>query len=377
MSRPLRIGLVGAGFMGRSHALAWRMAPAVFDLPVRPEVVVLADRTEELAAQAARQLGIPRATGDWRDVIRDPEIDLVDITTPNALHKEMALAAIEAGKAVYCEKPLAPTATDARDLAEAAENAGLPTFVGFNYLRNPMTRLARDLVSSGEIGEPWNFRGIHAEDYMSDPGVPWSWRLDPAGGAGAVADLGSHIIAMARFVVGPIEELVADIDTVIPERAITRGGAPARPVEVDDQARALVRFANGAAGTIEASWVSTGRKMHLAFELTGSKGSIVLNMERMNELRLFVKGQAAGRAGFVEIPAGPEHADYAAFCPAPGHQLGFNEIKAIEVKDIALAMAEGPTFRPDFREAYEVQRVVDAVLLSARERRWVSVDEVG
>jgi predicted dehydrogenase len=377
MSRPLTIGLIGAGFMGRSHALAWRTAPAVFDLAFVPEVAILADRTPELAQQAARQLGIARATGDWRDVVRDPEIDLVDITTPNALHKEMALAAIEAGKAVYCEKPLAPTASDARNMAEAAELAKVPTFVGFNYLRNPMTRLARELVAAGEIGEVWNFRGIHAEDYMADPGVPWSWRLDPDGGAGAIADLGSHIIAMARYVVGPIEELVADLDTVITERAITRGGAPSRPVEVDDQARALLRFANGATGTLEASWIATGRKMYLAFELTGSKGSILLNMERMNELRLYLKGQPAGRAGYVEIPAGPEHADYAAFCPAAGHQLGFNEIKAIEVKDIALAMADGPAFRPDFREAYEVQRVVDAVLVAARERRWVSVEEVG
>ncbi|MCS6878698.1 MAG: Gfo/Idh/MocA family oxidoreductase [Geminicoccaceae bacterium] len=376
MIRPLRIGLVGSGFMGRSHALAWRIAPLVFELPVRPEIVVLADRTEELAAQAARQLAIPRATGDWRDVVRDPEVDLVDITTPNALHKEIALAAIEAGKAVYCEKPLAPSAADARELTEAAERMGLSTFVGFNYLRNPMTRLARELVASGEVGEVWNFRGIHAEDYMSDPGVPWSWRLDPAGGAGAVADLGSHIIAMARFIVGPIDELVADVDTVVTERAITRGGAPVRPVEVDDEARALVRFANGATGTIEASWVATGRKMYLAFELTGSKGSILLNMERMNELRLFVKGQKAGREGYVEIPAGPDHVDYAAFLPAPAHQLGFNEIKAIEVKDIAMAMGGGPAFRPDFREAYEIQRVVDAILLSARERRWVSIDEI-
>lgn len=377
MTRPLRIGLVGSGFMGRSHALAWRIAPLVFELPVRPEVVILADRTAELASQAARQLGIPRSTGDWQDLIRDPEIDLVDITAPNVLHKTIALAAIEAGKAVYCEKPLAPDAIDARTMAEAAERAALPTFVGFNYLRNPMTRLARELVASGEIGEVWSFRGIHAEDYMSDPGVPWSWRLDPSGGAGAVADLGSHIIAMARFVVGPIDELVGDVDTVVTERAIVRGGTPVRPVEVDDEARALVRFANGATGTIEASWIATGRKMYLAFELTGSKGSILLNMERMNELRLFVKGQRSGREGYVEIPAGPDHADYAAFLPAPAHQLGFNEIKAIEVKDIAMAMGGGPAFQPDFREAYEVQRVVDAILLSARERRWVSIDEVG
>ncbi len=375
--RRLNIGLIGSGFMGRSHALAWRMAPAVFDLPVSPRLEMLADIDGPRAAAAARTFGAERSTGDWRELVADKGVDLIDITTPNKLHLPMALAAIAAGKPVYCEKPLAPGSGDARAMMEAAEKASVPTFVGFNYVRNPMTRLARQLVESGEIGEVWGFRGIHAEDYMSDPGEPWSWRLDPEGGAGAVADLGSHIIAMARHVVGPIVEVMGQVRTVIAERPSTRGGMPDRPVEVDDEARALVRFQNGARGSLEASWVATGRKMYLAFELSGSKGSIVLNMERMNELKLFLKGGVRGREGYVEIPAGPDHVDYAAFCPAPGHQLGFNEIKAIEVKDVVHALAGGDRFLPDFREAYEVQRVVDAILLSARERHWVDIASIG
>ncbi|MDX6750965.1 Gfo/Idh/MocA family oxidoreductase [Geminicoccaceae bacterium 1502E] len=371
----LAVGLIGSGFMGRSHALAWRAAPGVFELPLEPVVTVLADVSAELAEQAAARLRIERHTGDWEDLVRDPGIGLIDITAPNRLHKEMALAAIEAGKPVYCEKPLAPTAGEARLLADAAEKAGVPSFVGFNYLRNPMTALAREIVEAGEIGELWGFRGIHAEDYMSDPGEPWSWRFDAGGGGGAVTDLGSHIIAMARHVVGPLTQVCADTDTVITERPTSRGGAPSQPVEVDDQARALVRFEGGVRGTIEASWVATGRKMYLAFELTGSKGSILLNMERMNELRLFLKGGKAGREGYVEIPAGPQHPGYAPFCPAPGHQLGFNEIKAIEIRDIVLALAGGPAFQPDFREAWEIQRVVDAIKLSSEQRRWVEVEE--
>jgi predicted dehydrogenase len=169
---------------------------------------------------------------------------------------------------------------------------------------------------------------------------------------------------------------MGQVRTVITERPSTRGGLADRPVEVDDEARALIRFENGAQGTLEASWIATGRKMYLAFELTGSKGSILLNMERMNELKLFLKGGAKGREGYVEIPAGPDHVDYAAFCPAPGHQLGFNEIKAIEVKDIVQALADGGRFMPDFREAYEVQRVVDAILQSARAQRWVDVSSI-
>lgn len=372
----LAVGLIGSGFMGRSHALAWRTAPVVFDLPVEPAVAILADATAELAEEAAARLRIARHTADWKDLVRDPEIDLIDITAPNRLHKPMAMAAIRAGKPVYCEKPLAPTASEAHSLAEAAEHAGVPTFVGFNYLRNPMAALARQIVEAGEIGEIWNFRGIHAEDYMSDPGEPWSWRFDAAGGGGALADLGSHIIAMARHIVGPITQVCGDTDTVIGERPSSRGGSPSHPVEVDDEARALVRFANGARGTIEASWIATGRKMHLAFEITGSKGSILLDMERMNELRLFIKGKKAGREGYLEIPAGPDHPGYAPFCPAPGHQLGFNEIKAIEVRDIVLALSGGQPFQPDFREAFEIQRVVDAIRLSAEQRGWVPVEEI-
>jgi predicted dehydrogenase len=200
--KRLNVGLIGSGFMGRSHALAWRMAPAVFGLPVAPRLEMVGDVDEKRAAAAARTFGAERWTADWQELIADRNVDLVDITTPNMLHKPMALAAIAAGKPVYCEKPLAPSSADARAMAEAAERAKVPTFVGFNYVRNPMARMARQMVEAGEIGEVWAFRGIHAEDYMSDPAEPWTWRLDPEGGAGAVADLGSHIIAMARHVVG-------------------------------------------------------------------------------------------------------------------------------------------------------------------------------
>jgi predicted dehydrogenase len=372
--KPIRVGLIGSGFMGRSHAIAIRTAAAVFGLE-RPLVLeMLADVDAPTASRAGLALGISRTTGDWHALVTDPAVDLVDITTPNTLHEPMAMAAIAAGKPVYCEKPLAPDAATAFRLAHAAEAAGVPTFTGFNYLKNPLTRTARDIVLSGEIGEVWGFRGIHAEDYMTDPAALWTWRLDPRGGAGAVADLGSHIISMARFLVGDIGALSADLTTRVTERLTAQGER--RKVEVDDEARALVRFTNGATGTFEASWIATGRKMYLAFELTGSKGSICLNMERMNELKLFIRGGTPGREGYVEIPAGPTHPDYAPFCPAPGHQLGFNEIKAIEIKAVAEALAGGPAFQPDFREAAMVQATVDAMLLSGRERRWVDVADL-
>lgn len=374
--KKLGIGLVGSGFMGRSHAHAFRAAAGVFDLPLAPSLELLADVNDEVAANAARALGFTRSTGDWQALVADPAVELVDITAPNSLHKPIALAAIEAGKPVYCEKPLAPNALEAKQMVDAAERKGVRTAVGFNYLKNPMVALAREIVASGEIGEVVSFRGIHAEDYMTDPKAPFTWRLDADGGHGVVADLGSHIISIARFVVGPIESVVGQLRTVTDQRPVASGASEMRSVTVDDEARALVQFAGGATGSLEATWVAAGRKMMLAFEVTGSKGTVVVDHERFNELQLYTTGQARGRDGFKTILAGPEHESYKEFCPAPGHQLGFNDIKTIEVKALMTALAGGPKFMPDFREAWEIQRVVDAIVQSAREKRWLDVAEM-
>jgi len=199
MTKPkLRIGLIGSGFMGKAHAFGYSAAAQVFDLPYDLELDTLADINDEAAAKAAASLGFAHATSDWRALVVNPDIDVVNITAPNALHKEMALAAIAAGKHVYCEKPLAPLAADAREMAEAAEGAGVKTQVGFNYLCNPMLRLAREMIEASELGEIRSYRGVHAEDYMADATAPFTFRHDPAGG-GALADIGSHALATAEF----------------------------------------------------------------------------------------------------------------------------------------------------------------------------------
>ena len=367
------IGLIGSGFMGRSHAIALRAVSGIFGLDAVPVLELLADIDLPTAERAARSLGFARATDDWRALIADPAVGLVDITTPNMLHKPMALAAIAAGKHVYCEKPLAPTAADAQEMADAAAKAGVQSFVGFNYLKNPMLAFAREVIDGGEIGEVVSFRGIHAEDYMTDPHQPWSWRLDPAGGHGAVADIGSHILSVARYLVGDIVEVSGQVATVIRRRPAAAGSLELRDVLVDDQARALLRFASGATGSVEASWVAAGRKMTLAFEVTGSKGTIAFDQERMNEIQLYFTGQLRGHEGFKTILSGPDHPHYRPFCPAPGHHLGFNDMKTIEVRAILDALSGGPAFMPDFQEAARIQATVDAIVTSARERRWVSV----
>ena len=367
-----RIGLIGAGFMGKCHANAFRSVAGLFDLPVEPELHLLADIDEAAARRSADALGFPRSTGDWRQLTGDPEVDIVAITAPNALHAEMAFAAFEAGKAVYCEKPLSVDTPSARAMRDAAAAAGTCTMVGFGYLRNPMVKLAREIVASGEMGEVVSFRGIHAEDYMADPSTPHSFRTDPAGG-GALFDLGSHVVSLARYLLGPIVSVNGAAATIHSRRPVAAGSAKTRPVEVDDRAVFLGEFASGVAGTFEANWAGAGRKMQLAFEVAGTRGAIAFTQERMNELLLYPAEGARGRRGFTRIEAGPDHPPYANFCPAPGHQLGYNELKVIEVAELLDAFAGGPAAHPDFEEAYQVQRVVGAVQQSAEERRWVEV----
>ena len=371
--RRIGVGLIGSGFMGKAHALGYATAARVFDLPVEVDLAVLADADPALAGRAARSLGFRRSTGHWRDLLDDPEIQVVSVTTPNILHREMALAALAAGKHVWCEKPLAPTAAEALEMAEAAETAGLATQVGFNYLKNPMVALAQEIVASGEIGDIRTFRGVHAEDYMADAQAPWTWRLDPAGGGGALADIGSHILATARHLVGPVASLIAEVDTPVGERPVRAGAAETWAVEVDDVARLFLRFEGGASGSLEANWIATGRKMQHDFELYGSKGSILFTQERFNELQVYYAGDGAGRRGFRTVLAGPEHEPYGAFCVAPGHQIGFNDLKAIEARDFLQAVAGGPRKGPDFREGYEVQRLVELAYRSAQEKRWLDV----
>jgi predicted dehydrogenase len=289
------------------------------------------------------------------------------------LHKEMALAAIAAGKHVHCEKPLSPSLADSLVMVEAAEKAGVVTQVGFNYIKNPLLKMARGMVAAGELGEITGFRGIHAEDYMHDPESPYSWRIDPAGGPGVIADLGSHIIGMARFLLGPVTEVSADVRTVVKTRPIARGAKERKDVLVDDVARILVNFARGCGGTIEANWIATGRKMQLGFELTGEKGSLVFTQERLNELLFYKAGGDAKTSGYVRIEAGPQHVPYGQFCIAGGHQLGFNDLKTIEMGEFLGAIGAGRKSSPDFREAYEIQKVVDAAIASSKRRGWISI----
>jgi predicted dehydrogenase len=366
----LRAGLIGTGFMGKTHVFGFATALKVFDLPFDIELRTVADVTEAAAQRAAAEFGFARATSDWREIILDPEIEIVDITAPNALHEEMALAAIGAGKHVYCEKPLATRSAGARRMAEAAETAGIRTQVGFNYLCNPMFACAREMIQSGELGEIRGYRGLHCEDYMAEAASPFTFRHDPEGG-GALADLGSHALATAEFLLGSISKVMGDCVIAIPERPVTTGGP--RAVTVDDTTRVFLRFENGATGSIEANWVATGRKMQHDFEIWGTRGALSFSQERLNELHWYSVDDRPGRQGFRRIEAGPDHPPYGKVCVAPAHQLGFNDLKAIEVAGFVRAIA-GEIEEPfGFRAGLRIQTLVETIARSSAEGRWLEV----
>ncbi|MGR3291763.1 MAG: Gfo/Idh/MocA family protein, partial [Paracoccaceae bacterium] len=290
----LGIGLIGSGFMGKAHALAYGSLRAVMgDVPT-PRLQVLCDTPLDKARAMADQFGFTEAVDDWRDLVNDPQVDVVSITTPNHLHHRIALAAIAAGKHVYCEKPLALTITQASEMAVAAKQAGVKTIVGYNYLKNPAFVHAQKLIADGAIGDIVHFRGWVDEDYQADPNLEWTWRAKISeAGLGALGDLGCHLVSMAYGIVGPIESLIGDIQTIHATRLLADGSGRAN-VENEDTATAIVRFTNGAQGSLSTSRSAWGRKNRLTWEAHGTTGMICFDQERMNELRLY---QNSGKSG--------------------------------------------------------------------------------
>lgn len=365
-SNEVRFALVGAGFIGRIHGLALKAVNPVFgNRPLMAVASVLVDADGALAERQAQQLGFAAWTADWRSALAD--VDAVVIAAPSFMHREIALGALAAGKHVLCEKPVGRSVAEAAEVAAAARTAGVTNGVGFTYMRVPLVRHAVALVRSGALGRPVNFRGWHAEDYLADPEAPFSWRLDAslAGRCGALGDLGWHIIAIARALCGPVASLSGLSEQVHPTRRTAPGADTRRTVENEDWAAALVRFASGAVGTIEASRVAHGRKMDIGFELTCEKGAIAFDGERANELRVYRHGDPAGSQGFRTIRIDGGHPDYGAFIPAPAHGLGFNDLKTIELHAFLLAIAEGRNLDPDLDEACRIARVCEAILDSA------------
>ena len=361
--KEINLALVGAGFIGRSHALAIHAVNHVFpDCPARARAFILAENTAERAREAARLLGFEQSTGDWEEAV--DRADAVIIAAPSMLHAPVTERAIMRKKPVLCEKPVGLCAAEAARLADLAGAAGVVHAVGFTYARLPLVRHARTLIESGQLGRVLHVRGRHAEDYLADPKAPHNWRLSAAsaGRYGALGDLGYHILAVLRLLCGPIAELSGNVSTIFAERP---AGGTTLAVENEDYASALLRFDSGAVGTIETSRVALGRKMDVSFEIVCEGGTLVFDGERMNELRLYEAGQPVDVQGFRTILANASHPDYAGFLPAPGHQIGFNDLKTIELRAFLEGIASGRPVAPDLRDAACISRICDAILDSS------------
>jgi predicted dehydrogenase len=370
------VGLIGTGFMGKCHAMAFGAVKAVFGDVPQIDRVVLCDVDSSHAKQKATEFGFSRATTNWRDLLGDQAIDLISITSPNGLHREMAVAALEAGKHVWCEKPMALTLAEAEAMTAAAARAkGQVTALGYAYLRNPALQYAKQLIGEGAIGEVFDFRGSVDEDYMADPSLPWSWRLKRRdAGLGTLGDLTCHLISLAHELMGEIGSLCAMADVVHDKRPIAGEPGKLASVENDDIAHAVVRFRSGARGVLSSSRIAHGRKNGLTIEVHGSKGMLWLDNERMNELNLYVADGPAATRGFRRILSSPAHPAYGKLCPAPGHGLGFNELKVIELAEILYAIQKMRSNQIDFAQGLRIEKIIHAFAQSSMAKAWVDVE---
>jgi predicted dehydrogenase len=384
--REINVGIIGAGFMGKAHSLAYAAMPMFFwPAPARPVRHTLVDVTEELAADAANRFGYAHHETDWRKVIENPDIEVVDIATPNNLHAEIAIAALEAGKHVISEKPLARGAEEARPVYEAAVKAGTVNMVAFNYRRTPAVVMAKNLIDNGEIGQILNFRGTYLQDWSADPNSPLSWRFQKdIAGSGALGDIATHVVDLARYLVGEIASVNALTRTWIGERPKSSGpldklgaggdaSAPKDKVDVDDEVLTLLKFTGGAIGSLEATRNGWGRNNFLTFEIHGTKGSILFNYERRDELQVAFSDDPADRRGFRTIYTGPNQPYGDALWPIPALGIGYGETKIIEAYELFKAITDGSKATPDFGDGYQIEKIADAIMESSAKSSWVDI----
>lgn len=372
------IGMVGHAFMGAVHSHAWRNVHRFFPVAPIPRLAALGGRDQARAKAAAERFGWAAVETDWRALIARDDVDLVDICTPGDTHAEIAIAALEAGKHVLCEKPLANTVAEAEAMAAAAEKArenGVRSMVAFNYRRVPALAHARELVASGALGRIRHVRTVYLQDWLSSSDSPMSWRLDKdKAGSGALGDLGAHIVDATQFVTGEaVTGVSALTETFVGERPDGSGGTG--QVTVDDCALFLGRLSGGGVASFEATRYALGRKNSMRLEVNGSKASLAFDFESMNELSWFDGGDPATEAGFRRIVVTePAHPYLAAWWP-PGHLLGYEHTFTHEIADLLTALGEGRDPAPSFADGLRVQRVLDAVGRSAAEQsRWITTE---
>ena len=378
------VGLVGYKFMGRAHSNAYRQVARFFEVDPAPRMMALCGRDEAGVRAAAQQLGWEGYETDYHRLVARDDIGLVDVATPGNSHKEVVLAALAAGKHVLCEKPLANTLDEAREMLAAARaaGAGVVAMVNFNYRRVPAVQLAQRLIANGTLGEIRHWRAVYLQDWINDPEFPLVWRMKKElAGSGALGDIAAHILDLAHFIVGPVAEVVGTMNTFIKERPleVASGGGSGLtaeaatekgPVTVDDATTFLARFASGATGTFEATRLAPGRRNYNSFEVNGSNGSLVFNLERLNELRVFLADDPEGMQGFRTINVTePAHPYTGAWWPA-GHILGYEHTFVHAIKDLLDGIKAGTSPAPTFEDGFRCQAVLDAVERSVDSGSW-------
>ncbi|OQM77233.1 Gfo/Idh/MocA family protein [Manganibacter manganicus] len=370
--KDIGVGLIGSGFMGKCHAMAWRSVGGVFAAAGRPKLAHLAEVNAEFAQDRATEFGFEKGSGDWRAVIADPKVDVVSLTAPNQFHAEIALAALAAGKHLWCEKPMAPSFAEAEAMAEAAKNSGKVVALGYNYIQSPAIRQIGALLTENRIGVVNHLRIEMDEDFMADPEIPFNWKHDAKSGYGALDDFAVHPLSLVSVLFGRVARVVCDMAKPHAERTTADGQR--RAVETWDIANVLMRLESGLSATLQVNRSAWGRKGRISAQIFGSKGTILFDQERFNEFQLYLTADRPAEQGFRTVLTGPQHEPYAAFIPAPGHGLGFNELKIIECRElIARIRGEAGTRLIGFDEGLEIERTVHAMALSFQEGGWVNV----
>jgi predicted dehydrogenase len=369
--RRLNVAMIGHRFMGKAHSNAWRQVGRFFETPFEPVMKVVCGRDLAGVERAAHQLGWEEASVSWRETVVRDDVDVVDICTPGDSHADIAVAAALAGKHVLCEKPLANTLPEAQRMLAAVTAAGVAHMLCHNYRRAPAVALAKRLIEEGKLGRLYHYRGVYLQDWIVDPQFPRVWRLEKSkAGSGALGDIASHSLDLARHLVGEIEEVAGHLQTFITERPLPDSDETA-PVDVDDAALSLLKFEGGAVGTVEATRFAPGRKNYNRFEVNGSKGSLAFNLERMNELELYV--EEGSDSGFRTVQVTDAQHPYMQGWWPPGHIIGYEHTFTHTVYDFLLAIDEGRTPSPSFEDGVRNQKVLDAIERAASSRRWEKV----
>ncbi len=373
--KDVKIGMIGAGWMAKAHTNAFHNARMLFGKDfANPVYYIIADNQADLVEKRKSELAYQKSTTNWEDVVKDPDVDLVDITTPNSLHYVMAKEALENGKHVFCEKPLCISSAESKELAALAKQKGVVNYVGFSNVMNPANAFAAKLIHEGKLGQITRFICTYDQDVQSDPEAPMTWRfINKHAGCGVLADLTSHLLSVSQWLLGDIDKVVSTTDTIYSKRPVEPASQEMGIVENEDIVNFLARFSNGVVGCFGSSRVATGRKNRFTYEVQGTEGTIYYDLERQGEIQVYFRKDCEATRGFRTVYLNKYCDGYDAFQPVPGLSLAFDDMKILQAYSVMQAITEKAPYICDFQMGAKVDSVIDAVLRSVKSGRWEQV----